>query len=126
MLLQNTRRREVGITANVTTIACRENYLDHCASTHPTTREMVAKKMAIELIDIEWVGGAWDGRKLTVDIDTAVKLRGQVLRCPSQGAPFMVLAKVAVGSGPVLSYQADDQITNSGILYLRTLIPAHC
>jgi len=119
--------RSEGVNADVTTVACRESYLAHCASTHPATRDMSAKKMAIEQIDIEWVGGAWDGRTLTVDIDTAVRLLGKILRCPSQGAPFMILARLKVGAGPELSYQADDQITNSGILYLRTLVPApHC
>jgi hypothetical protein len=113
--------RSDGTTADVAMVACRESYKAHCLSTHPTAREIGITEMDIEQIDIQWIGGVWDGRRLTVNIDTAIQLLGQVLLCPSQGAPFMVVAKMEVGSESVLSYRADDQITNSGILYLRIL-----
>jgi len=75
-------------------------------------------------VTVEWVGGAWDGRTLIIEKHTAFTLLGMVLRCPSQGAPFMVLSGVDVDAGPILSYQADDELSGDHVLYLRALTVA--
>jgi hypothetical protein len=76
---------------------------------------------------IEWVGGAWDGRTLTIPMQLALTLLGRFLECPSTGAPFMILADMPTGPGRILSYQADNEVSENGVLYLRALVPtSHC
>jgi hypothetical protein len=70
-------------------------------------------------ISIQWLGGVWDRMSLDVDRQTALTLLGNVYRCPSHGAPFMILADIPSELGSIASYRADAEISAGDILYLR-------
>lgn len=83
--------------------------------------------MPEDQVEIEWVGGAWDGRTLTIPRQMALTLLGRFLECPSTGAPFMILADLPTGHGRIVSYQADHELSENDVLYLRALVPTpHC
>jgi len=79
--------------------------------------------MPVDQTTAEWVGGAWDGRTLIIDRQLAIALLGKLLECPSHGAPFMVLADIPVGHRRFVRYQADNEVSEHGVLYLRAFVP---
>ena len=77
--------------------------------------------MPHDQIRVKWLGGVWDRMSLDVDRQTALPLLGNAYRCPSQGAPFIILADIPSGLGSIASYQADTEISAGDILYLRIM-----
>jgi hypothetical protein len=120
--------RSEGMTADQTTVACRESYKEHCASTHPNACGATAstKKQALDQVTIRWLGGVWDGVSLDASYETAITLLGADYRCSSNGAPFSILEKLDALSRTVVTYRADAELSKNGVLYLRVLaLAAH-
>ena|SRR5664279_3917323 len=101
-----------GTTADQTTVVCQDTYKAHCESAHPENE-------SLNQLTIVWRGGAWDGYTLSVDRTTAQNLLGKAFRCPSRGAPFMIFASDVFGLGPLVTYQADGEMSYGDVLYMR-------